>query len=90
MPLRQQLKLAETHVPYGGLLSSSCKGLQRSAASKEPFRPKGVFARQTDRWTNGQRVYGLDSAVQPKHESQDLISVWFYNFGQLLDRHINI
>ena len=38
--------------PYGGLLSSSCGGLQHSAASEGPFGPKGDFAGRTNGLTN--------------------------------------
>ena len=34
--------------PYRGLLSSSCGGLQPSAAPEKPLGPKANFAGQTD------------------------------------------
>ena len=51
--------LFEIQPSFGGLLSSSCGGLQPLAASEGPFRPKGDFADRTDgQKNNGFR--GLD------------------------------
>ena len=50
----------EIELPYRGLLSSSCKGMQPSATSEQSFGPTVDFVGRTDEWmdrrTDGQTI----------------------------------
>ena len=55
--LRFEYQTLQTQPPYGGLLSSSCGGLQPLAATKRPFWAQRLFCR-TNRRKNGRTDNG--------------------------------